>query len=104
MANTSEFFSTYLPQKIASNPSLAKDINAVYQFDVDGAGTWTVDLTGDGSVAAGPAAAPGCKVTAAQADFETMLDNPASAMMLFMQGKLKVTDVNLGLKLQKILA
>jgi hypothetical protein len=105
MANVQDFFSNYLPKKLAENPALAKDINAVYQFDIDGAGTWAVDLTdGEGKVAAGAAPAPGCTVTAKQADFETLLDNPAAGMGLFVQGKLKVSNVQLALSLQKLLS
>lgn len=104
MADIQDFFANYLPEKMKSNPQLAKDINAVYQFDIDEAGSWTVDMTGEGAVRAGAAAAPGCVVSAKKADFETLLDNPASGMMLFMQGKLKVSNVQLALSLQKILS
>ena len=104
MADTNEFFSSVLPERLTTSPDLAKEIGAVYQFDIDGAGTWTVDLTGAGTVAEGPHDSPNCTVTAAKADFDKMLDNPGSAMMLFMSGKLKITDPGLGLKLQKLLA
>ncbi len=105
MADVQDFFSNYLPKKLAENPSLAKDINAIYVFDIDGAGAWTVDLTqGDGKIEAGASPNAGCTVSAKQVDFESLLDNPAGAMMLFMQGKLKVTNVGLALSLQKILS
>lgn len=105
MADVQDFFANYLPKKLAENPSLAKDINAVYQFDIEGAGTWTVDLTGgQGVVKDGAAAAAGCTVTAKKPDFENLLDNPSAGMMLFMQGKLKVTNVQLALSLQKLLS
>lgn len=105
MASISDFFGTELPNKLTSNPGLAGEINAVYQFDLDGAGTWTVDLTsGTGSVAEGGHASPGCLVTAKSADFEALLDNPGQATMMFMMGKLKVTNVGLAIALQKILS
>ena len=104
MADTQEFFSNVLPERLKGNPSLVSDINAIYVFDIDGAGQWTVDLTGEGTVAEGGHDSPGCTVTAAKSDFEGMLDNPSSAMMLFMANKLKVSDVPLGLKLQKLLS
>jgi hypothetical protein len=104
MADINDFFSNYLPKKLSENPGIAKEINAIYQFDIDGAGTWTVDLTKEGGqVASGPSENPGCVVKAAKADFESMLDNPSSAMMLFMQNKLKVSSIPLALSLQKIL-
>lgn len=104
MADIQDFFSNYLPEKMKANPGLAKDINASYQFDIEGSGCWTVDLTGEGSVREGAAETPGCVVTAKKADFETLLDNPGQGMMLFMQGKLKVSNVQLALSLQKILS
>ena len=105
MAETKDFFESWLPEKLRDHPTLAKDINAVYVFDIDGAGQWTVDLTsGAGEVRSGGHPDPGCVVTEAKGDFESMLENPASAMMLFMAGKLKVSNVGLGLSLQKLLS
>jgi len=102
---TQQFFEQYLPNKLAKDPNLAASVNAVYQFDITGAGTWTVDLTvPGGTVAAGAASAPGCVITCAQEHWEGMLGNPSSAMMLVMTGKLKVSNVGLGMQLQKLLA
>ena len=105
MADTTAFFTDYLPGKLAENPGLAAEINAVYQFDIDGAGTWTVDLTAEGgAVSEGAHSDPGCTFTIAKEDFESLLDNPANGMMLFVQGKLQVSgDQGLALSLQKIL-
>ncbi|MBA2321854.1 MAG: SCP2 sterol-binding domain-containing protein [Deltaproteobacteria bacterium] len=102
MADVNDFFQNYLPNKLANNPNLAKDINAVYVFDIDGAGTWTVDLT-KSEITPTRHDDPGCVVSAKKADFEGMLDNPSSAMILFTLGKLKVTNVGLALSLQKLL-
>lgn len=104
MADTQDFFTNWLPNKLTNNPDLVKSINAIYVFDIDGAGQWTVDLTGNGTVAQGPHASPGCTVSANKADWEQMLDNPSSAMMMFMSGKLKVSNVGLGISLQKLLS
>lgn len=104
MADTREFFANQLKDKLANNPQLVSDIAAVYLFKIDGAGEWTVDLTGDGEIREESTDSAGCVVEAAQSDFEAMLDNPGQAMMLFMSGKLKVSDVQLGLQLQKLLS
>jgi hypothetical protein len=105
MADVQDFFSNYLPKKVSDNPALAKEVNAVYQFDIEGAGIWTVDLTeASTGVRVGAAENPGCTVTVKQEDFASLLDNPSSGMMLFMQGKLKVTNVGMALSLQKILS
>jgi hypothetical protein len=105
MADTSAFFTTDLPAKLAANKDIAAEIGAIYQFDITGAGTWTVDLTVEGgAVHEGAAENPGCVVTAEKEDFETMLDNPDAAMMLFTMGKLMVTDIPLALQIQKLIA
>ncbi len=104
MADTRDFFENFLPSKLADNPSLAGEINAIYVFEVDGAGTWTVDLKDGGGISEGNHDDAGCTVSAKQADFEALLDNPSSAMMLFAMGKLKVTNVGLAISLQKLLS
>ena len=104
MADVKTFFTSILPQKLAENPGLASSINAIYQFNLGTAGSYTVDLTGGaGSVAEGVAEAPGCVVTASGDDFQKVLDNPASALTMFAMGKLKVSNVPLGMSLQKLL-
>ena len=105
MADTVEFFETFLPEKITANPGLQASVNNSIQFDITGAGTWTLDLSSaPGSVVSGTIAAPGCVITVAKADWEKILDNPSAAMQLFMMGKVKATNVALALQLQKILA
>lgn len=104
MADVRAFFENYLPKKLEGNPSLATDINAVYQFNLGEEGNWVVDLTEGGSIREGEADSPSCTVTAAGADFSKLLDKPASAMMMFTMGKLKVSNISLGMQLQKLLA
>lgn len=104
MADLNDFFGNYLPNKLAKNPGLAKEINAIYVFDIDGFGKKTVDLTGEGKVSDGAADNAGCTVSASANDFGTLLDNPSQGMMLFTMGKLKVTNIGLALSLQKILS
>lgn len=105
MADTTEFFEKFLPEKIASNASLQASVKNSIQFDIAGAGTWTLDLSSaPGSVVAGAVASPGCVITVSKADWEKLLDNPGVAMQLFMMGKLKASNVALAMQLQKILA
>ncbi|MFT7518662.1 MAG: hypothetical protein ACI9MC_000794 [Kiritimatiellia bacterium] len=104
MSDVANFFNESLPAKIGENPDLVEDIGAVFQFDIDPAGTWTVDLSAaPGSVRAGPHVEPGCVVTCAEEDFAALLENPANGMMLFTMGKLQVSNVGLALSLQKII-
>ncbi len=101
MADTATFFSEYLPAKL-SNPGLAAE-TGVFQFDIKDAGTWTLDL-GAKTVTEGAHAAPGCKITVDKATWEGILDKPANATMAVMTGKMKVTNLGMATKLQKILA
>lgn len=104
MADLTGFFNDYLPNKLKNNPDLVSSVNAIYQFDIDGFGNWTVDLTSGGLVAEGSHDAPGCVVTTTSENFEKLLDNPSAGMTLFMTGKLKVSDIGLGMKLQGLLS
>ena len=104
MSKTQGFFNEYLPNKLQKNPDLASSVNQIYQFDITGAGTWTVDLTsGQGAVAEGAHDNPGCTITCAEGDFEGLLDSPQSAMMLMTTGKLKISNLMAAMSLQKIL-
>jgi putative sterol carrier protein len=102
MADTAEFFSTILPQKIADNADL-KSIGASFQFDIKDAGTWSLDLT-EGAVKEGAIADAGCVITTDKATWEAILDNPGKAIQMFMMGKLKASNIGLATQLQKILA
>lgn len=104
MADIQQFFSDILPKKLADSPELAADIDGGYQFDIEGAGQWFVDLAGEQPrIGQGTMAEPACVVSCAQADFEALLDNPSSALMLFTMGRLAVSDVELAVPLQQLL-
>ncbi len=104
MSKTAGFFNEYLPSKLEKNPDLAK-INAVFQFDITGAGTWTLDLKNGGGVSEGAGANPAdCVLTTDQATWETILEKPSQAVASVMMGKLKVSNLGLATSLQKILA
>lgn len=99
------FFNEYLPNKI--NDDLVESVNAVFEFDIDGAGTWTLDLKNEGvdeRVYEGGTEDPDCRLTTDAASWEKVLDNPGSAMTLFMMGKIKASNIGQATKLQKILA
>ncbi len=104
MAETAEFFDSYMPKKLTDKPDLIKT-NAIFRFDIADAGTWIIDLKNPpGAVRACEATeAADCVITVAKADWERVLDNPALAMQLFMTGKLKASNIGLAMALQKIL-
>jgi putative sterol carrier protein len=98
-----ELFNKRLPAIFERNKDKAKAINAKYQMNITGAGSWHIDLTGTG-----PSITPGekpadCTVTIAADDFKELLQNPAAGTQLFFTGKLKISgNQMLGLKLPKI--
>lgn len=102
MADIAAFFTDFLPKKVQSDPNLANE-KGVYQFDIAGFGTYTLDLEAK-TVTEGPHASPGCKITTDSATWGQILDKPAFAMQAFMSGKLKATNLGMATKLQKILA
>lgn len=96
---TTAFFSDFLPNKLEGS-----DLgNGTFQFDIDGAGTWSVDL-GEKAVSEGATEGADCVISTDVATWEGILDNPSSAIQAFMLGKLKATNIGLATKLQQILA
>jgi putative sterol carrier protein len=104
MSATEAFFTEFLPGKLAQNPDLAGLIGGIIQFDVEGAGTWTLDCSVEGGrVFAGPAEAPGCVIATKVEHWEQILENPMMATQFFMAGELTATDLSLAMQLQNIL-
>lgn len=106
MADTVDFFTNFLPNKIAAKPEMQAGIKANIAFDITGGGQWTLDLrNAPGAVVEGIQSDAACTITIAKGDWEAMLDNPAKGMQMFMTGKLKVKgSTGLAMQLQKILA
>ena len=105
MSKTQGFFGEYLPNKIANHPGMVDDVGAVIVFDIDGAGSWTVNLKeAPGAVTEGLAGASDCTVKCTADTFDQVLTNPNSAMMMFATGKLKVSNMQIGMKLGKVMA
>ena len=105
---------TYFEEKIANKlknaTDLSKQVNGIYEFNItgDNGGQWTVDLSKEpGTVSAGPApagtTAKVCKVTCGAADFMNIVTGKMAAPMAFMSGKIKVNDVSMAMKLQKVI-
>ncbi len=106
--SATELFDNLMPAAIAKAPDKAKEVGAVYVFQItgEGGGEWTVDLKSDTpSIQKGVQPGANCTIVVAHSDFVNLLANPSSGMGLFMQGKLKVTgDPMLAMKLQKLFA
>jgi putative sterol carrier protein len=104
MADTAGFFNEYLPTKLVNKPDLVK-IGKSIVFDINGAGIWSLDLTGDtGTCVEGRMENPDCTITAEKDDWEKLLDKPALGMQLFMMGKIKADNLGVATQLQKILS
>ena len=103
VVDITKLFNEQLPAALARNADDAKGINAKYQINVTGAGSWHLDLT-----SSGPAVTPGeapadCTIDINAEDFHKLQENPAAGMQLFFSGKLKISgNQMLGMKLQKI--
>lgn len=96
-----------IEEKINANPDKAKALGAVFRFKISGddGGVWTVNLKDDIGVKEGEQGEADCILEMSSADWKTIQDNPASAMQLYFQGKLKVSgNAMLATKLQQLLS
>ena len=102
-----QIFNEQLPAKLEANADTVTDVNAVYQFNIDGdnGGTWTVDLTKDSDfVSEGAADSPDCTVSMKESDFVDMWNGDLSGANAFMFGKLTISgSMQLATKLQKFI-
>lgn len=106
--DAADLFDNLVPEILAKNPTNARNIGAVFGFKIlgDGGGEWTVDAK---------SATPTCKRGVSDdaettfeihnPDFMQILNNPAAAMQLYFQGKLRVTgDPMKATRFQKLFA
>jgi len=109
MATTvKEFFDKRVPEALLANPGRAKDVAAIYQFQISGesGGTWTADLLATPPVcAAGVTGQPQCTIEVSDTDFCTLVDGGAqAAMQILLAGRLKISgDPSLIAKLMGVL-
>jgi putative sterol carrier protein len=91
-------------ESITANADKAKEIGAIYQFNIngDGGGSWVLDLT-EASVRSGSDDNAQCTVTMEAGDFEDMVEGRVQGQQLFMLGKLMIEgDMGLALRLQQV--
>jgi putative sterol carrier protein len=102
-----EIFEKDIPENMKSNPAKIKEINAIYQFIINGAeaGTWVVDLTKEGGeVREGPVDVAGVTITTDSDTFIKVATGKMPGPQAFMTGKLKIKgDMGLATKLGKVL-
>jgi putative sterol carrier protein len=98
-----KLFNEQLQPALTKNAEEAKSINAKYQINITGAGSWHLDLTSSGPTVSQGEKPADCTITIAADDFQKLQENPAAGMQLFFSGKLKIAGNQiLGMKLQKI--
>ena len=95
-----EFFES-LPGR--GSTERTEGMNASYVFEIDGSGTWTVEIA-DGKVDVREGDAGGdCTISASEATFERIICGKQNPLTAYMTGKLKVHgDVGAAMKLQKL--
>ena len=101
MSKTAEFFNGLSER--AKNGEFASQAGHVFQFVIEGAGTWTLDLKDSNSVSNETTDSADCTVETDSATFEAMLENPMVAMNAFMSGALKADNLTLAMQLQQFL-
>lgn len=100
-----QIFEERIDTRLKSDPTKAKAVNAIYQFDItgDNGGTWTVDLT-QPAVVSGSTGKAQCTITMNSTDFVDVISEKLNPQMAFLQGRLKVAgDMSLALKLGTVL-
>ena len=95
-----EFFET-LESRV--DPAKAAGVTASYRFEIDGAGTWLVDVD-DGKVSVGENGGEGdCTISTSAETFMKIADGEQNPTAAYMSGKLKVKgDMGQAMKLQKL--
>jgi putative sterol carrier protein len=95
-----EFFET-LESRV--DPSKTAGMNNSYLFDIDGAGTWKVDVQ-DGSVDVSEGGGDAdVTISTSEETFEKMVSGEQNPTSAYMTGKLKVKgDMGAAMKLQKL--
>lgn len=105
-ASVREIFEEQLANGIAKNAEKAREVDAIYQFDITGedGGTWVVDLTKDEEwVTEGASDDAQCTIEVAAEDWLAIMNQELNPMQAFMMGKLRVSgDMGLATKLQTV--
>jgi putative sterol carrier protein len=100
MDDPREFFET-LESRV--DESKAKGLTASYKFDIDGSGTWLVDVDdGKVTVKEGDGDAD-CTISASSETFTKIANREQNPTAAYMSGKLKIKgDMGQAMKLQKL--
>ena len=95
-----EFFET-LEARV--NPAKAGGLTATYRFEIDGAGTWTVDVDNGNVSVSEDGGDADCTISASSETFMKIANREQNPTAAYMSGRLKVKgDMGQAMKLQKL--
>jgi putative sterol carrier protein len=95
-----EFFET-LESRI--DPAKAPGLTASYRFEIDGSGTWHVDVDDGVVTVTENGAEADCTISSTAETFLKIANGEQNATAAYMSGKLKVKgDIGQAMKLQKL--
>jgi putative sterol carrier protein len=107
VATPSELFEVHISELLKSQPAIAREIAASYQFTITGenGGYWYIDLTKpEAEVGKGQLECPRVSVTISAQDFVDLSFGKLNPQLAFMTGRLKVKgELALALKLRQII-
>ena len=104
MATSARDFFEGLPARAAHGAARTRGLRAAYRFDVEGAGSWRVDVD-DGTLSVSEsAAAADCVITVPEDLFLRIVRGEQSPMGAFLMGKIRVEgDAALAMRLKDLL-
>ena len=99
--SVSEFFES-LPTR--ADESKIAGMNNTYRFDIDGAGSWVVDVRdGKVTVTQDADAEPDTTISTSEDTFQKLVSGEQNATTAYMTGKVKIKgDMGAAMKLQKL--
>src|SRR5262245_59024633 len=102
MAHSVNEFFEGLPTRV--DESKTAGLTNTYRFDIDGAGSWTVDVRdGKVNVSQNGDAEPDCTISTSEETFQKLIDGEQNPTTAYMTGKLKIKgDMGAAMKLQKL--
>jgi putative sterol carrier protein len=104
MAETARKFFDDLAARTAGGSERARGLTATYRFDVEGAGSWRVEVD-DGAVAVSESDGPAdCVISAPEDLFMRIVRGQQSPMGAFLMGKIRVEgETALAMRLKDLL-
>jgi putative sterol carrier protein len=107
MPDAKTSFTENIPNSIRNDPEKARAVDAVFVFRITGdeGGTWTVNLKDAPGVLEGDQGNADCTIEITNDVWRQLTEKPASAMQLYLDGKLKVSgNALLAMKLQAVIS